>query len=183
MITTVLELRSANVELTRALHHEATHDALVDLVNCREFHTRLQRVAAMNLPCCCPVVRAIERSKSPTISCRECRNWKCAGRVKPSMWERASAWRTPTPVNTIRQRSCVQQTQPATQQSVRAATGSRCITPSPSTNPAAASLWKTCAHRSARSSAPALATQGSAWKPNNRGARLPARILVHHSLE
>jgi diguanylate cyclase (GGDEF)-like protein len=48
MITTVLELRSANVELTRALHHEATHDALVDLVNYREFHTRLQHVAAMS---------------------------------------------------------------------------------------------------------------------------------------
>ena len=48
MITTVLELRSTNLELTRALHHEATHDALVDLVNYREFHTRLQHVAAMS---------------------------------------------------------------------------------------------------------------------------------------
>jgi diguanylate cyclase (GGDEF)-like protein len=46
MIGTVLELRSANLELTRALHHEATHDALVDLVNYREFHARLLRVAA-----------------------------------------------------------------------------------------------------------------------------------------
>ncbi len=48
MIATVLELRSANLELTRALHHEATHDALVDLVNYREFHTRLQHVASMS---------------------------------------------------------------------------------------------------------------------------------------
>jgi diguanylate cyclase (GGDEF)-like protein len=46
MIGTVLQLRSANLELTRALHHEATHDALVDLVNYREFHARLLRVAA-----------------------------------------------------------------------------------------------------------------------------------------
>jgi diguanylate cyclase (GGDEF)-like protein len=47
MITTVLELRAANVELTQALQHEATHDALVDLVNYREFHVRLQRVALL----------------------------------------------------------------------------------------------------------------------------------------
>jgi diguanylate cyclase (GGDEF)-like protein len=48
MIGTVLELRAANLELTQALHHEATHDALVDLVNYREFHARLQRVAAIS---------------------------------------------------------------------------------------------------------------------------------------
>ena len=47
MIGTVLELRWANLELTRALQHEATHDALVDLVNYREFHARLLSVAAM----------------------------------------------------------------------------------------------------------------------------------------
>lgn len=46
MIATVLDLRAANLELTRALHHEATHDALVDVVNYREFHARLQRAAA-----------------------------------------------------------------------------------------------------------------------------------------
>ena len=46
MIATVLSLRAENLELTRALHHEATHDALVDLVNYREFHARLQRIAA-----------------------------------------------------------------------------------------------------------------------------------------
>ncbi|HEU4487477.1 MAG TPA: diguanylate cyclase [Povalibacter sp.] len=46
MIATVLELRAQNLELTRALHHEATHDALVDLVNYREFHARLQAEAA-----------------------------------------------------------------------------------------------------------------------------------------
>ena len=45
MITSVLELRVRNLELTLALHHEATHDALVDLVNYREFHARLDRVA------------------------------------------------------------------------------------------------------------------------------------------
>jgi diguanylate cyclase (GGDEF)-like protein len=47
MIVTVLELRWANLELTRALQHEATHDALVDLANYREFHARLLSVAAM----------------------------------------------------------------------------------------------------------------------------------------
>jgi diguanylate cyclase (GGDEF)-like protein len=47
MIVTVLELRWANLELTRALQHEATHDALVDLANYREFHARLLGVAAM----------------------------------------------------------------------------------------------------------------------------------------
>jgi diguanylate cyclase (GGDEF)-like protein len=47
MIVTVLDLRWANLELTRALQHEATHDALVDLVNYREFHARLLGVAAM----------------------------------------------------------------------------------------------------------------------------------------
>jgi diguanylate cyclase (GGDEF)-like protein len=47
MIATVLELRWANLELTRALQHEATHDALVDLVNYREFHARLLGVASM----------------------------------------------------------------------------------------------------------------------------------------
>jgi diguanylate cyclase (GGDEF)-like protein len=46
MISTVLKLRAENLELTRALHHEATHDALVDLVNHREFQTRLQAEAA-----------------------------------------------------------------------------------------------------------------------------------------
>jgi diguanylate cyclase (GGDEF)-like protein len=46
MIGTVLKLRWENLELTRALKHEATHDALVDLVNYREFHARLLSVAA-----------------------------------------------------------------------------------------------------------------------------------------
>lgn len=45
MIGTVLNLRAENLELTRALQHDATHDALVDLVNYREFHARLQRLA------------------------------------------------------------------------------------------------------------------------------------------
>jgi diguanylate cyclase (GGDEF)-like protein len=48
MIAMVLELRAQNLELTRALQHEATHDAVVDLVNYREFHARLQAVAAVS---------------------------------------------------------------------------------------------------------------------------------------
>jgi diguanylate cyclase (GGDEF)-like protein len=45
MIGNVLKVRAENVELTQALHHEATHDALVDLVNHREFNQRLKAVA------------------------------------------------------------------------------------------------------------------------------------------
>jgi len=45
VIDTALKLRAENVELTRALHHEATHDPLVDVVNYREFQARLKRVA------------------------------------------------------------------------------------------------------------------------------------------
>lgn len=48
MIANVLELRAENIDLTRALHHEATHDALVDLVNYREFHNRLTQVATQS---------------------------------------------------------------------------------------------------------------------------------------
>jgi diguanylate cyclase (GGDEF)-like protein len=45
MIANVLRVRAENAELTKALHHEATHDALVDLYNYREFHARLTAVA------------------------------------------------------------------------------------------------------------------------------------------
>jgi diguanylate cyclase (GGDEF)-like protein len=45
MINNVLKVRAENAELTRALQHQATHDALVDLVNHREFNARLQQVA------------------------------------------------------------------------------------------------------------------------------------------
>lgn len=46
MISNSLDVRAQNVELTRALHHEATHDPLVDLINYREFNQRLRAVAA-----------------------------------------------------------------------------------------------------------------------------------------
>jgi len=46
MISHSLDLRAQNAELTKALHHEATHDPLVDLINYREFNQRLRAVAA-----------------------------------------------------------------------------------------------------------------------------------------
>jgi diguanylate cyclase (GGDEF)-like protein len=45
MIGGVLQVRAENIELTRALHHQATHDALVDLPNQRGFNARLAEVA------------------------------------------------------------------------------------------------------------------------------------------
>lgn len=45
MIGNVLKVRAENVELTQALRHQATHDALVELPNYREFNTRLASVA------------------------------------------------------------------------------------------------------------------------------------------
>lgn len=45
MINNVLSVRVENLKLTRALHHQATHDPLVDLPNQREFNTRLHAVA------------------------------------------------------------------------------------------------------------------------------------------
>lgn len=45
MIGNVLKVRAENAELTLALHHDATHDALVDLANYREFNHRLSAVA------------------------------------------------------------------------------------------------------------------------------------------
>lgn len=47
MIGNVLKVRTENAELTLALHHQATHDALVDLVNHREFNDRLRAVAKL----------------------------------------------------------------------------------------------------------------------------------------
>jgi diguanylate cyclase (GGDEF)-like protein len=41
MIGNVLKVRAENVELTKALHHQATHDELVNLPNYREFNARL----------------------------------------------------------------------------------------------------------------------------------------------
>jgi diguanylate cyclase (GGDEF)-like protein len=40
----MLELQAENARLASALHHQATHDSLVDLVNHREFQRRLERV-------------------------------------------------------------------------------------------------------------------------------------------
>jgi diguanylate cyclase (GGDEF)-like protein len=44
-IGNALEVRAQNVQLTQALHYQATHDALVDLVNHREFNVRLTEAA------------------------------------------------------------------------------------------------------------------------------------------
>jgi diguanylate cyclase (GGDEF)-like protein len=44
-IGNVLRVRVENLQLTQALHYQATHDALVDLVNHREFNARLNDVA------------------------------------------------------------------------------------------------------------------------------------------
>jgi diguanylate cyclase (GGDEF)-like protein len=40
----VLDLQVRNADLTRALHHRATHDSLVNLVNHGEFNRRLERL-------------------------------------------------------------------------------------------------------------------------------------------
>lgn len=40
----LLELQAENARLNRALHHQATHDSLVDLINHREFQRRLDRL-------------------------------------------------------------------------------------------------------------------------------------------
>lgn len=42
----VLELQLKNAALARALHHQATHDSMVDLVNHGEFLRRLERLAS-----------------------------------------------------------------------------------------------------------------------------------------
>ncbi len=42
----VLALQVRNADLTRALHHRATHDSLVNLVNHGEFNRRLERIAS-----------------------------------------------------------------------------------------------------------------------------------------
>jgi diguanylate cyclase (GGDEF)-like protein len=43
-LNNMLELQVRNAELTRALHHQATHDSLVDLINHGEFLRRLHRL-------------------------------------------------------------------------------------------------------------------------------------------
>lgn len=45
MIGNVLKVRAENLKLTRALHHQATHDGLVNLPNQREFNARLVAAA------------------------------------------------------------------------------------------------------------------------------------------
>lgn len=45
-VGSALEITAENAKLTRALQYQATHDPLVDLVNHREFNTRLTRVTA-----------------------------------------------------------------------------------------------------------------------------------------
>lgn len=42
----ILELQAENARLTQALHHQATHDSLVDLINHGEFQRRLERLTA-----------------------------------------------------------------------------------------------------------------------------------------
>jgi len=44
-LKSLLELQAKNAELTRALHYQATHDSLVDLINHGEFQRRLYRLA------------------------------------------------------------------------------------------------------------------------------------------
>ncbi len=44
-VGSALEITAENAKLTRALQYQATHDSLVDLVNHREFNTRLVDVA------------------------------------------------------------------------------------------------------------------------------------------
>ena len=45
-VEAVLDLQVKNSDLTRALHHRATHDSLVDLINHGEFNRRLKRIAS-----------------------------------------------------------------------------------------------------------------------------------------
>jgi len=45
MIGNVLKSRLENLQLTEALRHQATHDALVDLPNHGEFNARLLSMA------------------------------------------------------------------------------------------------------------------------------------------
>jgi diguanylate cyclase (GGDEF)-like protein len=47
-VTAILDLQVRNADLTRALHHRATHDSLVDLVNHGEFNRRLERLTTDN---------------------------------------------------------------------------------------------------------------------------------------
>jgi len=44
----ILDLQVRNADLTKALHHRATHDSLVDLVNHGEFNRRLERLTQDN---------------------------------------------------------------------------------------------------------------------------------------
>ena len=53
-IGSVLEITAENAKLTRALQYQATHDALVDLVNHREFNARLIHIADAAVSECQP---------------------------------------------------------------------------------------------------------------------------------
>lgn len=45
-VVSLLKLQVKNADLTRALHHRATHDSLVNLVNHGEFNRRLQKLTS-----------------------------------------------------------------------------------------------------------------------------------------
>lgn len=47
-VVSLLELQVKNADLTRELHHRATHDSLVNLVNHGEFNRRLRKLTADN---------------------------------------------------------------------------------------------------------------------------------------
>ena len=62
-IDKVLTVTAENAKLTRALHYEATHDALVDLINHREFNARLRAVAGRAPEPCALVFIDLDRFK------------------------------------------------------------------------------------------------------------------------
>ncbi len=59
----VLAVTAENAKLTRALHYEATHDALVDLINHREFNARLRTVTSGVAEPCALVFIDLDRFK------------------------------------------------------------------------------------------------------------------------
>ena len=59
----VLDVTAENAQLTRALQYQATHDALVDLVNHREFNVRLREVAELGREPCALVFIDLDRFK------------------------------------------------------------------------------------------------------------------------
>ena len=59
----VLAVTAENAKLTRALHYEATHDALVDLINHREFSARLRAMTGEAPEPCALVFIDLDRFK------------------------------------------------------------------------------------------------------------------------